>query len=326
MVHMDNPIWNDAQQDQWDFFNIVEESAVDEYVEQTGDSSGRAMTTVTFEEPIMVMDMLYHGLVLAFEESVANGDFQHAAFAHRLLKRMFEQEPSYDPLNPTRRTETPQEAQQRQMEEMFGMGSMGGMGGGLGASMSTDDTSHWGAEEENAESDSEDDEDEEGGKTPVDEFIEEYGEQALDAVELAMQMNPGSVPGAEDGSESAIRWIAGAASGLIDGSVPLTDLNEVVEELAQDAEMDPGGEGTFDPEEALSDAEQELPDYEDIISLRETYPVSDLQARNLWHAGFKTPEDVEDSAQSELADVEDIGPALAARIMAVHDGQDADGK
>lgn len=72
---------------------------------------------------------------------------------------------------------------------------------------------------------------------------------------------------------------------------------------------------TEDTEEATpSEDEQAAPD--DPVELNDISGVGDAKADALREAGFETVEDVKAASQGELADVEGIGNALAARIKA----------
>jgi large subunit ribosomal protein L32e len=91
---------------------------------------------------------------------------------------------------------------------------------------------------------------------------------------------------------------------------PDEDVDEAVEE---ETEVDPETESETETEteaEAEAEAEDEVQDLEDISG------VGPSKAEALREAGYESVEDVKAASQSELADVDGIGNALAARIKA----------
>ena len=91
---------------------------------------------------------------------------------------------------------------------------------------------------------------------------------------------------------------------------PDEDVDEAVEE---ETEVDPETESETETDteaEAEAEAEDEVQDLEDISG------VGPSKAEALREAGYESVEDVKAASQSELADVDGIGNALAARIKA----------
>ena len=91
---------------------------------------------------------------------------------------------------------------------------------------------------------------------------------------------------------------------------PDEDVEEAVEE---ETEVDPETESETETDteaEAEAEAEDEVQDLEDISG------VGPSKAEALREAGYESVEDVKAASQSELADVDGIGNALAARIKA----------
>ena len=104
-----------------------------------------------------------------------------------------------------------------------------------------------------------------------------------------------------------------------------TDANADEEALPQDESPDPDvesetpseGEPAEDPDQVAEEAEADAEaDEDDLSELTDISGVGDSKAEALREAGFETVDDVRGADQSQLANVDGIGNALAARIKA----------
>lgn len=114
----------------------------------------------------------------------------------------------------------------------------------------------------------------------------------------------------------------------------MADENDEIEEPSDDESVDEEIEETSDAEETddeeteieetatPSEDEEAAPD--DRVELTDISGVGDAKADALVEAGFETVEDVKAASQDELAEIEGIGNALAARIKADVGGLEVD--
>lgn len=96
------------------------------------------------------------------------------------------------------------------------------------------------------------------------------------------------------------------------------------ESTESDADESEAEQEATDDEETATPSEDEAAAPDDAVELTDISGVGDAKADALQEAGFETVEDVKATEQSELADVEGIGNALAARIKADVGGLEVD--
>ena len=108
----------------------------------------------------------------------------------------------------------------------------------------------------------------------------------------------------------AVDGISTALAARIKAETDDVEVSDDVEASVEELAPEEADEGDEDAEADSEDAEAEIEDLTDISG------VGDAKADALREAGYETVDHVRGASQDELADVEDIGMALAARIKA----------
>ena len=139
-------------------------------------------------------------------------------------------------------------------------------------------------------------------------------EETAEQLRAAGYESPGHLSAANQEQLAAVDGVSTALAARIKAE---TDALEIDEEI--ESEVDESGESEEDSDESAESGADETGETEDtpeITELTDISGVGEAKAEGLREAGYATVDQVRGADQDELADVDGIGMALAARIKA----------
>jgi large subunit ribosomal protein L32e len=168
------------------------------------------------------------------------------------------------------------------------------------------------AEDEPVDAETDEDElsDIAGVDTQTAEKLRQAGYESVADLQAATQDDLAEIEGV--GTALAARILAEVGDVEVDEEADA----EVEETEADEDSDDETGESETEESDVDADEEDDEVDVEDYDELTDISGVGDTKAEALVAAGYETVRDVRAASQDELADVESIGNALAARIKA----------
>jgi large subunit ribosomal protein L32e len=170
------------------------------------------------------------------------------------------------------------------------------------------------AAEETAEADAAEDETTDDAETDGDELTDIGGvdEETAAALREAGYETPEHLAAA---TQEQLTEVEGVSTALAARAKAEVDELEVSDDVEADIE-DVGADAEPEFEDAEADAADESDDEADIGDLTDISGVGEGKAESLRDAGYETVDDVRVASQDDLAEVDGVGMALAARIKA----------
>jgi len=137
------------------------------------------------------------------------------------------------------------------------------------------------------------------------EDIAGVGTSTADALRDAGFESVEDVAAADEDDLTEVDGVGAALAARIKADVDEVEVDEESEAAVEDESADEG--------ETADEAEEDVEDYEDLTDIS---GVGEGKAESLRDAGYQTVSDVRGASQDDLADVDGVGMALAARIKA----------